>query len=92
MLEEKNLRSLTLAKVQGQKDKNHTGEKMIIPIRCFSCGKPVGHLWEDFKERVSGGEDMKKVLDSLGLERNCCRALFLGHIDLVDTAGKFKKV
>ena len=64
---------------------------MIIPIRCFSCGKPVGHLWEEFKERVEGGEDRKKVLDELGLERYCCRALFLGHVDLVDTAGKFKK-
>ncbi|KNZ53349.1 hypothetical protein VP01_3269g2 [Puccinia sorghi] len=21
---------------------------MIIPIRCFSCGKVVGHLWELF--------------------------------------------
>ena len=65
---------------------------MIIPIRCFSCGKPVGHLWEDFKERVGNGEERKKVLDDLGIERACCRALFLGHVDLIDTAGQFKKV
>ena len=25
---------------------------MIIPIRCFSCGKPVAQLWEEFKERT----------------------------------------
>ena len=75
------------------KDKNRTGEQiMIIPIRCFSCGKPVGHLWEDFKERFENGEDRKRVLDDLGLERACCRALFLGHIDLIDTSGQFKKV
>ena len=24
---------------------------MIIPIRCFSCGKPVSHVWEEFKEK-----------------------------------------
>jgi len=64
---------------------------MIIPVRCLSCGKPVGHLWEEYKERVAKGEDRKKVLDSLGLERYCCRALFLGHIDLIDTIGQFKK-
>ena len=64
---------------------------MIIPIRCFSCNKPVAHLWESYKERVSNGENIKKVLDSLGLERYCCRALFMGHVDLLETVAKFKK-
>lgn len=64
---------------------------MIIPVRCMSCGKPVGHLWEEFKERVAKGEDRKKVLDELGLERYCCRAVFMGHVDLIDTAAAFKK-
>ena len=57
----------------------------------MSCGKPVGHLWEEFEERVKKGEDPKKVLDALGLERYCCRGMFLGHIDLVDMAANFKK-
>ena len=65
---------------------------MIIPVRCFSCGKPVGHLWEEFQERVKKGENRKEVMDSLGLERYCCRALFLGHVDLIDIAAQFKKV
>ncbi len=64
---------------------------MIIPIRCLGCGKPVAHLWEEFKERTSKGEDAKKVLDELGLKRYCCRALFLGHVDLIDTIAQFKK-
>ncbi len=64
---------------------------MIIPIRCFSCGKPVAHLWVKYKERVAKGEDKKKVLDELGLERFCCRALFLSHVELLDEVQKFKK-
>ena len=64
---------------------------MIIPVRCFSCGKPVGHLWEEFKKRTSQGEPAKKVLDELGLERYCCRAVFLGQTDLIELVGKFKK-
>lgn len=64
---------------------------MIIPIRCFSCGKPIAHLWEDFKKRVEAGEEAKKVLDELGMERYCCRAIFLGHVDLLDLVNKFKK-
>ena len=64
---------------------------MIIPVRCFSCGKPIGQLWEAYKKRVAEGEDPKKVLDELGLERYCCRAAFIGQTDLVELIGKFKK-
>jgi DNA-directed RNA polymerase subunit N len=64
---------------------------MIIPIRCFSCGKPIGHLWEEYTERIKKGEDSRKVLDELGMERYCCRATFLGHVDLVHEAAMFKK-
>ena len=64
---------------------------MIIPVRCYSCGKPIGQMWEEFKKRVEKGEDRKKVLDDLGMERYCCRSLFLGHVDLIDTVAKFKK-
>ena len=63
---------------------------MIIPIRCFSCGKPVAHLWEEYKEKAKK-EEPKKALDEIGLKRYCCRALFMGHIDLIDTAAQFKK-
>lgn len=64
---------------------------MIIPVRCFSCGKPIGHLYEEYLEKVKRGEDRKKAMDSLGVERYCCRSVFLGHVDLIDTAAKFKK-
>jgi len=64
---------------------------MIIPIRCFSCGKPVAQFWDEYNDRIRKGEDRKKVMDDLGLERYCCRALFLGHVDLIDTAARFKK-
>jgi DNA-directed RNA polymerase subunit N len=64
---------------------------MIIPIRCFTCGKPIAHLWEQFKKRTEAGEDPAKVLDELGVERYCCRAVFLGHVDLIEITSKFKK-
>ncbi len=64
---------------------------MIIPVRCWSCGKPIGHLWEQFKERVAKGENRKHILDDLGVERYCCRATLMGHIDLIETVGQFKK-
>lgn len=63
---------------------------MIIPVRCFTCGKPIGHLYAEFKKRISAGEDGKKVFDSLGLKRYCCRQLFLGHVDLLKEVDQFK--
>ena len=64
---------------------------MIIPVRCWSCGKPIAQVWEEYKERTGKGEEKKKVLDELGLNRYCCRAMFLGHVDLIDNAAPFKK-
>jgi len=64
---------------------------MIIPIRCHSCGKPIAHLWEEYKNRVDNGEEIKEVLDSLKIDRYCCRAQFMGHIDLINDIAKFKR-
>ena len=64
---------------------------MIIPVRCFTCGKPVGHLWEEYNDKVKKGEERKKALDDLGLERYCCRTIFLSHVDLIDDSALFKK-
>lgn len=65
---------------------------MIIQIRCYSCGKPIAHLLEEYKQRVSKGEDIKKVLDSLGLKRYCCRQAIMGNLDLLGMVANFKKV
>jgi DNA-directed RNA polymerase subunit N len=76
---------------RGLRDKNLTGERrMIIPVRCFSCGKPIGHLWEPYQDKIKT-ESKKAALDSLGIERMCCRGAFLGHVDLLETVAQFKK-
>lgn len=64
-------------------DKSHTGDKVMIPVRCFTCGKVISAAWMDFKERVQL-EDPAKVLDDLGVERYCCRRMLLAHVELVD--------
>jgi len=57
----------------------------------MSCGKPIAHLWEEFVARTNNGEDAKKVMDELGLERYCCRAVFIGHVDLIDEIAVHKR-
>lgn len=62
---------------------------MIIPIRCFTCGALIGDKWEEFKKRVENGEEVKKVLDDLGVKRYCCRRMLISHVDLIDEIMKF---
>jgi len=65
---------------------------MIIPIRCFTCGKLVADKWEDFARRVKAGEEAGKVLDSLEVKRYCCRRMLLAHIEIADEIIKFYEV
>ena len=62
---------------------------MIIQVRCFTCGKVVSDKWEEFNYRVNSGEDSKKVLDSLGVTRYCCRRMILSHIEITDNVLRF---
>lgn len=58
--------------------------KMIVPIRCFTCGSLVADKHEEFSSRVKNGEDSRAVLDSLGVKRYCCRRMLISSIDVID--------
>lgn len=62
---------------------------MIIPVRCFTCGKVIGSYYYTFKRRVESGEKPGEVLDSMGIKRYCCRRMLLTHVDLIDEISKF---
>lgn len=66
--------------------------RIIIPVRCFSCGNLIGDKWEEFARRVKSGEDPKKVLDSMGVSRYCCRRMLLSHVEIIDEVLKFYEV
>ena len=57
---------------------------MIIPVRCFTCGKLVADKYGEFTSRVKSGEEPGKVLDTLGLKRYCCRRMLISTMDVVD--------
>ena len=66
---------------------------MMIPVRCFTCGTVIGEHWEEFTERAAsheGEEDPEAVLDDLGLDRHCCRRMFVAHTDLVDVVSPYQ--
>ena len=58
---------------------------MIIPVRCFTCGKVVGDKWEQYMRLLTDSHmNEAEALDSLKLERYCCRRMLLTHVDLIE--------
>ena len=54
---------------------------MIIPVRCFSCGKVIGSKWEPYLELLKEGNSEAQSLDKLNIKRYCCRRMILTHVD-----------
>jgi DNA-directed RNA polymerase subunit N len=65
---------------------------MIIPVRCFTCGKLIADRWEEFARRVKTGELPKKVLDDMGMKRYCCRRMFISQVDVLDDLLRYAQV
>ena len=57
---------------------------MIIPVRCFTCGKVIGNKWHSYMSMVQQGKTKEQALDDLGLPRYCCRRMMLTHVELSD--------
>jgi len=58
---------------------------MIIPVRCFTCGKVVGNKWEKYQELLETNEyDKNEILNILDLKRYCCRRMILTHVELIE--------
>jgi len=59
------------------------------PIRCFTCGKTIGHLLDKYLSCVEGGEDEHEMLDKMRIGRECCRRMFLSYVDTDEFLGLY---
>ncbi|THH12151.1 hypothetical protein EW145_g201 [Phellinidium pouzarii] len=58
---------------------------MIIPVRCFSCGKVIGDKWNNYMLLLAAQDiNEGEALDVLQLKRYCCRRMVLTHVDLIE--------
>jgi DNA-directed RNA polymerase subunit N len=64
---------------------------MEFPVRCFTCGAVIGDLYEKYKAG-QGSKGAGEVLDELGIERYCCRRMFLGHVEGMEAIKKYRRV
>jgi DNA-directed RNA polymerases I, II, and III subunit RPABC5 len=79
--------------------------KMIIPVRCFSCGKVcppftrfpfvandsqvIGDLWERYLKMLEDDISDGDAMDQLRLNRYCCRRMIMTHVDLIEKLLKY---
>ena len=47
------------------------GSGMIIPVRCFTCGKIIGNKWNTYLELLHNGNSESESFAELGLKRYC---------------------
>jgi len=56
---------------------------VLVPVRCFTCGNLVADKFDEYQNRVKSGEEPTKILDSLGIERYCCRRMMLTTLETI---------
>ena len=58
---------------------------MIIPVRCFSCGKVIGNKYNTYKKFINEDNiSSEEALIKLNVTRYCCRRMIISHVDLID--------
>jgi DNA-directed RNA polymerase subunit N (RpoN/RPB10) len=62
---------------------------MIVPVRCFSCGKAIGGVYEEYLKKVRDGKAPEEALNELKVERYCCRRAIFSHVDLLKEIMKY---
>ena len=56
---------------------------MLVQVRCFTCGNLVADKFDEYQNKVKSGEEPAKILDSLGIERYCCRRMMLTTLETI---------
>lgn len=56
---------------------------MIIPVRCFTCGKLL-NKYTLYRELLEQKMPINKIFKKLKLKRYCCRSAMMTHIDIVE--------
>ena len=65
---------------------------MIIPIRCFTCGKLIGDKWEPFDRMKKEGKNINEIYKELGITRFCCKRMLVSHVNLLDDLLAFNRL
>ena len=55
---------------------------MIIPIRCFTCGKVVGDKSQQYESMVKEKIPFDEIYKQLGIQRYCCKRMLQTNLNI----------
>lgn len=61
----------------------------MLPVRCFSCNKVLGHLDHVFKEYRQKNDDLAPFFETYSIRKYCCRKIFLTNVNIYDFCADF---
>lgn len=62
---------------------------MIIPIRCFTCGKIIGDKWDKYQKLLNENMNISEIFNIIDLKRICCRRMLMTHVNIIDHLIKY---
>lgn len=52
----------------------------MFPVRCYTCNSVLAHLHPQYERRCEAAEEVRQILDDLGVRMMCCRRMFISHV------------
>ena len=56
---------------------------MLVPVRCFTCGKLIANIYNEYLTQLKQGEEPNKIMDSLKITRYCCRRMLVSSVETI---------
>jgi len=63
---------------------------MIIPIRCFTCGKEISSHYEQYLDLEADELPKNEIFKIIGIKRICCKRMFIGNVDISNNFLQFE--
>ena len=61
-----------------------------FPVRCFTCGKTINHLYDEYTEHNKTKASSHIFFDIKNIRKMCCKRMFMCHVDLTDDVLLYK--
>lgn len=65
---------------------------MIIPVRCFTCGKVIGNLEKPFNDLKNAGMEIQNIYQELGIKKICCKRMLFTHVDVESQMAQYTEL
>jgi len=71
----------------------------MMPVRCFTCGKVIANVYDEFRRRADERRrslpaeerlELGDIFNDLGIKRYCCRRMLLTHVETVDILAPYQ--